>query len=275
MSRFQTLLKSQGAGRVWLDGTDYAARLLAGGQVAWLDVAAGIAWQRKAQDLLRSDVLTVDLIRIVEAFCSARPTLRQAMAEKKRTGFALKTLLADEGLRRHLTEWTGALHAALPSVPLCLRLPSPRHAIAEAWRIAHGQLPDEQVDEDQIDSAALYLADFLRAFSVAGLDAVLLTEVGAAPTADTQALYQSVLNVAAGYQWTVGLELPEGTTASALVDGFAFAIADAPLQVPTVVRVPTSFWTDGDAPTAVLRHAVVPADAQPEQVLQRLAVLRA
>ncbi len=260
---------------LWIDGTDYCARLF-GADAPWLDVTAGVAWLRKAQDLLRSDVLELDAMRIVDAACAARPELRTAMAARSRGGYALKTLLADDSLRALLVEWVVALRSALPNAPLCLRLPSPRAAIGHAWQLAHGAPPEDAADEDMIDAAALHVADFLRGFSSAGLDALLLDEgSGPMPAADTLALYQSVLNVAAGYQWAVGLACPQGTGAADLPAGFAFAVADAPLTVPTVLRLPASVWDGGDAgPAAPLRHVRIPEPTQPEQVLRQLGQLR-
>jgi hypothetical protein len=275
MNRLLARLQPDSAPGLWIDGTDYCARLF-GSPPPWLDVTAGVAWQRKAQDLLRADVLELDATRIVEAACAARADLRAAIAAKSRGGYALKTLLADAPLRALLVEWTTALRSALPSLPLCLRLPSPHAAVGWAWQLAHGKTPEEAPDEDLVDSAALYLADFLRGFASAGLDALLLDE-GEAPMPDSAlfVLYQSVLNVAGGYQWAVGIACPPGATTAELPAGCDFAIADAALPLPTVVRVPDAFWNGGDAGTATpLRAVRIPPDTQPEQVLQQLGQLR-
>jgi hypothetical protein len=275
MNRLLARLQPDAAPGLWIDGTDYCARLF-GAVPPWLDVSAGVAWRRKAQDLLRADVLELDALPIVAAACAARADLRAAMAAKSRGGYALKTLLADAPLRALLVEWTTALRSALPGLPLCLRLPSPHAAVGWAWQLAHATSPDEAPDEDLVDSAALYLADFLRGFASAGLDALLLDEGdGPMPDSDLLVLYQSVLNVAGGYQWAVGMSCPPGTTAAPLPPGLGFAIADAALALPTVLRVPDAFWIGGDAGAAApLRCMRIPPDSQPEQVLQQLRQLR-
>jgi hypothetical protein len=275
MNRLLARLQPDAAPGLWIDGADYCARLFAM-PPPWLDVTAGVAWQRKAQDLLRADVLELDAVRIVTAACAVRADLRTAMAAKSRAGYALKTLLADAPLRGLLTEWTTALRSALPSLPLCLRLPSPHAAVGWAWQLAHGSAPDEAPDEDLVDSASLFLADFLRAFASAGLDALLLDEgEGPMPDSALLALYQSVLNVAGGYRWAVGIACPPGATAAELPPGLGFAVADAALALPTVVRVPDAFWNGGEAGSAASLRAVrVPQQAQPEQVLQQLKQLR-
>lgn len=275
MNRLLSRLQPDAAQGLWIDGTDYCARLF-GAEPPWLDVTAGVAWVRKAQDLLRSDVLELDAGRVVEAACAARADLRSAMAAKSRGGFALKTLLADEPLRALLVEWAHALRSALPNLPLCLRLPSPQAAIGHAWQLAHGSPAEDAPDEDLVDSAALYLADFLRGFSTTGIDALLLDEgAGPMPGADMLALYQSVFNVAAGYQWTTGIACPPAVVPEGLPSGVGFAVADVALAMPTVLRVPDAFWAGGNAGApAPMRRVRIAQDAQPEHVLQRLGQLR-
>jgi hypothetical protein len=79
----------------------------------------------------------------------------------------------------------------------------------------------------------VFIADFLRAFGEAGVDALMLDEVDG-HAADI-ATYQSVLNLAAHYRWDI--------------------VAPG-------------------APHPNLRFERIAPDAQPEQVLQRLATLR-
>lgn len=275
MNRLLARLQPDSPPGLWIDGTDYCVRLF-GSPPPWLDVTAGVAWRRKAQDLLRADVLELDATRIIEAACAVRADLRASMAAKSRAGYALKTLLADEPLRGLLVEWTTALHSALSHLPLCLCLPSPHAAAGWARRLALGSAPGQAPDEDLVDSAALYLADFLRGFASAGVDALLLDE-GAGPVPDSSllGLYQSVFNVADGYQWAVGIAFVQGATPAALPAGVGFAIADAPLAVPTVLRVSEMLWDGGAAGVfSPMRHVRIPAQAQPEQVLQQLKQLR-
>jgi len=85
--------------KLWVESTAYAARLLADDQVPWLDVAGVVGWQRKAQGLLRSDVVTLPVAPVCAAWLAAHPALAKAMAAKSRVGFALKTLLADAANR--------------------------------------------------------------------------------------------------------------------------------------------------------------------------------
>lgn len=261
---------------LWLDYGAYAARLLANGAAPWLDADAAGAWLRKAQSLLKSDVVVLPVAAVTEQWLRARPELAAAMAAKSRAVFPLKTLLADAPLRAHLVELARVLRALFDKQPLVLALPSPRRWAALAYSQAYtGETPE--LDADVVDSAAAYVADFLRAFADCGIDGLLLCEdaASAPATADDLALYQPVFNVAAHYRWDAGLQLPPGSPGAA-GDGPAFVLADEPLAgLPTGIAVPPAFWTGAAPPPAAgFRYAEIPAEAQPERVLERLALLR-
>lgn len=268
-------LLSAGRKPLWLDYGDYAGALLAQGAVPWLDVSALVAWQRKAQGLLKSDVLQLPVAAVCAAWLAANPSLREAMAAKKRTVFPLKTLLADEALRAHLVELAKGLRACFADLPLALACPSPRRWVADAFRQAHGAGEEVEVGDDETDSAAVYVADFLRSFGDAGIDVLLLQESLDSEPASTEslALYQPVLNIAAHYRWSTVLDAPAGRLSDA--GGFGFLIAP---QAGGGRHVPAEFWGGAEAPDCPpqgFRHALIPAQAQPESVLQRLAGLRA
>ena len=273
MGAFLDLL-SRNPHTLWLDSHAYCAKLLAGGNAPWLDVAGYVAWQRKAQGLLKPSVVALPLAPVIEAWLSAHAELREAMAAKTRAVFPLKTLLAEESLRVHLVELARALRAGVAGMPLALVLPSPRAWVALAHGQAHGA-SDLDVGEDEADSASMYVADFLRAFGEAGVDALLLAETESSAPVSAQDLdcYQSVLNIAAHYRWDVGLQLQQA--AGSLPASYAFAVAPQALDgTPTGIVLGDSFWNSEDAPSAAFHYAQIPPEAKPERVLQRLASLR-
>jgi hypothetical protein len=261
---------------LWLDYGAYAAQLLAGGQVPWLDADAAGGWLRKAQSLLKSDVVTLPVAAVVEAWLKAQPALVSAMGAKKRTVYALKTLLAEDPLRAHLEGLTRVLRASLSGAPLVLVLPSPRLWVGLAYAQANGGEAAE-VDADAVDSAAAYVADFLRSFAESGLDGLLLDESAETEpaTAGDLQLYQAVFNVASHYRWDLGLRLPSGR---GIAQGLAYALSPVALAgVATGLRLPAEFWDGGAAPelpAGCFRYAEIPAAANPEAVLERLAALR-
>lgn len=265
---------------LWLDYTDYAAALLAGGQPPWLDTAACVAWLRKAQSLLRSDVVTLAMGAVASAWLDAHPALLEAMAAKKRRAAGpLRVLLADEGLRIQLVDLALALRAAFAQPPLVLVAPSPRQWVGWAGaRCNTGDAPE--IDDDAVDSAAAYMADFLRVFSQCGIDAVLLEET-ASTTPTTSAavqLYQPLYNLAAHYRWDIGLRLEDAQAYPAAADGPGFVISPpGPTAALTGLTLPADCWNGQPAPESppgAFRFATIPTDAQPEAVLAHLAAWR-
>lgn len=261
---------------LWLESDDYCARLLAGGDAPWLDTTAFVAWQRKAVGLLKPDVAVLPVAAVAQAWLAAHGGLRESMAVKKRAVFPLRTLLADEDLRVHLVELARALRDGT-SLPMVLVLPSPRNWAGIAYRQAHGE--PVEIGEEEADSAAVYVADLLSAFGreETGVDALLLEEDESfAPVTATElACYQPVLNVAQHFRWDVGLHLRDASRFEGALSGYGFSIAPRPLAGSVSgISLPSSFWSGADAPSAPLRHARIPADAQPEAVLERLAALR-
>lgn len=279
MGAFIERLKSAPTPPLWLDYERYAAGLLAGGVAPWLDTAACVAWMRKAQSLLRSDVITLPVASVCAAWLAQEESLRSALAAKRRTVFALKTLLSDEPLRAHLLDLAQALRLTFAGQPLALCCPSPQAWIVDAYRQAHGAEAEVEPDADDIDSATLYLADFLRVFGNVNLDLLLLQESAAASAIDgaTVDAYRAALNVAANYRWDIGLKLPVAG-GSGLPAELAFVVAAQTVEGSTWgLEVPESFWSETTPPAiagGAFRFAAIPAGADPERVLQRLALLR-
>ncbi|HET8883560.1 MAG TPA: hypothetical protein VFM56_15415 [Solimonas sp.] len=267
--------------RLWLDYAEYAGALLSNGSVPWLDVSELVAWQRKAQGLLQSDVLELPVGSVSAAWLQAHPALLDAMRGKRRAVFPLKTLLADAGLRAHLLELAQGLRASFARLPLALVCPSPKRWAIDAHRVAFGADDTDANDfgPDEAEDAAAYLADFLRTFGDVGVDVLLLQESADSEPGDAGALdaYRPVQNVAAHYRWELGLAMPDGRHAGD-APGFGFVIAPQPAGDKRCGRiVPADFWSGADAPEGSangFRYARVPGDAKPETVLQRLAALR-
>jgi hypothetical protein len=268
---------SSGKPFLWLDDTAYADRLLAGGKTPWSDPAAYVAFRRKAVGLLKPDANAVPLLGFAQAWVATHPALREAMAAKKRAVVPARTLLADEDLRAHLVETLRALRAAFAGLPLVLVMPSPRALVTEAYRLAFGADAEVEVGADEADACAVYVAEFLRSFGESGVDGLLLEELeGAEPaSAEEVGWYQPVINIAGHYRWDLGLRLPSGAAFSGEAGGVQFVIAPKALAGAMAgLALSAAFWTGEAASAASFRYAVVPADAVPEKVLERLATLR-
>jgi hypothetical protein len=254
--------------------------LLAGGAAPWLNAAELIAWQRKAQGLLKSDVVAVPLSALCGAWLSAHPELKSSMAEKRRAVYPLKTLLADAALRSHALEVVNGYRAVFAATPLALIAASPRAWLLEAHAQAHGADAEVEAGDDEADSAAVYMADFLRSFSDSGVDVLLLDEQDLAQklSASTLACYQAVANVAGHYGWDFGLRLSAAGAEDVESAGLAFVVAaHAQADVRTGLEVSAEFWNGADAGPAFpggFRFVHIPEQAQPERVLERLEALR-
>jgi hypothetical protein len=267
---------------LWLDCIAYTGALLADNKPPWLSTAECMAWLKKSQSLLHSDVVTLPMTPVLDAWIAAHPALQQALAATKpRAPLPLRSLLADAGLRQHLVELVTAARAAFPHAVLALSCLSPRRLVP--WACQHaGRVPsaDAGVDADDVDAATLYLADFLRGFGSSGLDAVLLEESASseAQTPDDVQLYQTLFNLGAHYGWDIGLRLPLSSGPVQLGTGPGFAIGPQ-VPPPLFQGLPATDWLDAHAappvcPMAGFLFAEIPRDAPPEQVLQRLSVLR-
>jgi len=202
------------------------------------------------------------------------------MLEKRRSTFPLKAMLADTGLKNYVVEFARALRASDSIHPLVLAIPSPRYWIGLAFSLVNGANPAPEVGEDEIDTASVYVADFLRSFGEIGIDAVMLEEsLGEEPkSSDELGWYQPVLNLAAHYRWDIGLRMPSTAFDLKIEEGVDFVIAPDGMSVHTKGVALADAFLRGEAPPGIpagsFYYVRIPQDAKPEQVLERLALLR-
>jgi hypothetical protein len=280
-SNLLTTLDAAPSGRsraVWFDSLAYCReRLLSREPVPWRSPGDLTAFFGKAQGMFRSDALLMDLADLYAQLVADDDELRSAMAARTRPGYALRVLLADEQARAVAREAVSAVAATAGLVPVVLSLPSPSHWLTITAKQAGQDLAPP--DADRADTAAMYVADFLRTFAGSGVDGLLLDE-GPTPAGDLvdPEAYRSVLNVADHYAWPV---VVRSDTTSAWPHG---AVAGVAAWLGTVaVGQPIArwglvagrdFWTGQDRTTeGDLVFAVVPADADPEAVMQRVRAL--
>lgn len=264
---------------VWLDFFAYTRKLLlAGGEIPWVNPGEFIAYHRQAQRLLSAGVAVLPLGHFFDAYLKRNPELLRSMAGKKRPGFALKTLLADEAPRALLIETAGAMRASYGSMPVVVTSPSPRAWVSWAHERANGPTSVAPTPDD-IEAAAMYMADFFRIFAHSGIDGLLLEEASGAGPASASELgwYQPVINVALHYRWDLGVKASGAPFLPGPDQGIAFVITDVKASSGvTGIVLPDSFWSEGGAPACpgnCFYFAEIPEDAKPEQVLERLSKL--
>jgi hypothetical protein len=271
-----------GRGRpVWFDAAAYGqARLLGGGDVPWGEPAELSSFHAKLGGMFRSDAILADLADLFAQRAAADQQLRAAMAARSRPGYALRTLLGDETARGTAAEAVRVLAATSGPVPLVLTVPTPgRWLVAAAQQAGGDPAPP---DAGQAETAAIYTADFLRTFSGAGVDGLLLDE-GRVPAAELihPDAYRPVLNVADHYEWPV---LIQSDAAAAWphgpVPGVAAWLGPTPSGPPGQpagrwgIVADADFWAGADPPAeADLVLAPVPAEADPEGVMKRVRAL--
>src|SRR5687767_15644866 len=74
----------RGGRLLWIDYVVYASRLLEPGGVLWTDTAGTVAWYRRAQGLLGSDVVPIPLWPIATRVVTAAPGVLEQMRSKTR-----------------------------------------------------------------------------------------------------------------------------------------------------------------------------------------------
>lgn len=269
-------LIDRGGCPLWIDGVSYAERLLADGHAPWLDLAGLVSWYRQTVNLLRSDVIHIALEPILLAWIDRDSALVADMRERKRSIYPLKALLAAEGLRDHVRDVLASLRETFGTAPLVLSVPLVGNLIDITYRAAHGGQADFGYDE--IDSASVYVADFLRAFADTGLDAVLIGGPHDPVVADDIDLHAAIFNAAAHYRWDVGVCLGDAPLSRRGLTP-QFIIAPQPEErMRSGLCVSAAFW-DGEAappcPSGGLLFIEIPLESLPENVLERLRTLRA
>ena len=263
---------------VWVDGLDYSRAVLNQGKaLPWDDTAALVAFFQKQQQLLRSDIVMIDLFDFFQVWTQSRPELLQAMAKKSRLNYAIKVLLEDAAAIEQLRDFFKALASVKGSEPLIVKVPSPKLWMGMAFSLAHaGENPT--VEWKDAERAAVYIAGFLRAFGDTGIDGLLIVdEEGQGPAnGEELASYQSLLNVAEHFRWAIGLYNP-GVELNAPDNALACVISNSAQEGSSAGYILDSLWSSGEAgklPPANFYYTTVPEQTEPEKVLASLQYAR-
>lgn len=257
----------------WLDWFDYGQKVILNDRdIPWGDTASLVNFLGQGQSLLKLGVASIPLGDYFNWWITQKPAALEEMHGKKRVGFALKKFLANTSLRKDLKDLISAA-AASSSTPFVLSIPSPRQLLPWAHGTAN-QLSESAIDLEEVavDSATVYLADFLREFADTQLAGVLVYEADNAELESEQlALYQPIVNIGDAYQWAIGVYAPSSVGTFSALD---LMISENNEDCGIIARpLPDNFWSKGGKSDSDFAYGKVPADAIPEKVLEVLAGL--
>jgi len=267
--------------RLWVNFNEYTKKLLLGeGENPWTTPAAYMSFYGQAHGLVKADVVVLDVWDLFQHWMKEDEKAVPSMAEKGRLTYALKTMLEAFAPRELLAEVITAVSNNYGgSTPIVLVVPSPRSLLVKAHKAATGK--DAEPEEMAIDTAGMYLADFLRYFSETDLSGVLLVEDENLMPSSTEELswYQPVINIAKHYRWTVGVQLPFSDDGFNVPDdvGFAITPVGSAVSANTLgVDISEPLWSGGDVAgkSDGFYYFSIPADAKPESVLETISSLK-
>jgi hypothetical protein len=277
--------------KVWLDFIPYAKRLFSGERNdIWQNPDTFLSVYSQGQGLLRSDVLNIPVGEVYVRLLERESGLVEEW-EGKRPTFALKKLLALDEPREFLREVLAGLQNLYRGVqPIVLTLPSPQKWLQ--WlhtKVRPGQ--EISINSDDVEAVAMYLAEYVRAFSTSGLAAVVLEEPADPVIQHKEAipLYQPIVNLANHYQWSVGISLSGATVEFSEgddeIDFYLMSNAD-PAAISGYWEkglnigggLNRNFWS-GEQNVLPLSdrgfaYGEIPEEAEPEMVLSQLKKLR-
>ena len=165
-----------------LDHHEYAqAVFLRNRAVPWDDPTSYARFFNQAQGLLKPDLAVFDLSYFYSHHLEQNAALRDAMAQKKRTGYALRTMLADKDLTNSAVELAQTL-TAMASGPVVLQIPSPMQWL-RATHHHSGSSDIDSLDADDAENSSMYVAEWLRGFAALPFAAVLLDDRPTGPSA--------------------------------------------------------------------------------------------
>lgn len=248
---------------VLFDHHDYAQQIiLQGREVPWESPMAYSNFFGQAQALLTADAALLDLGRFYAEVLAKDPVLTEAMGARSRTGYALRTLLGDEGVAERAVE-IATTFTRTQSAPVLLKIPSPMQWLARAHQHA-GRDGVADLDADDAEKAAMYVADWIRSFAGVELAGVLLDDrqaLGVQVRQVEASSYAPVSNVTDYYRWPLALQRADGV--QVLGEDLRGALLGP------------DFWTGEETsiPQAAFLTTQIPRSAQPEAVVSRVALL--
>ncbi len=273
--------------KTWISADAYAKRILLGSANAnpWQSVAGYVTWFGQAQNLIQSDLGIISIGEVFDLHAAAAGGLAQLLGQRKSPKMAMRRLLQSEAARGLINEVLSAVLAQTSQLIL-LRIPSPRAWLNHAVRLA-GLNVQEIVDED-IEDAAAYVTDVIRALSTQPIAGLIIEEDAAAEavaawSAKTTLYYRPLINIAQHYRWSIILHMPQQQSIEAqLLDNFDAVISKIQSQFKTDsallgLELSDEFNQAQTLPTCSAHefyYIELAEDSRPEISTQRIAALK-
>lgn len=214
----EKLPHSNGGGsfKTWLQADAYAKRILLGGSDAnpWESVSGYVTWFFQALNLTKSHVGVISIAEVFDRQAEKDGGLANLLGNRKKAKVAIRRLIESEDARTLINEVLNAvLYQAIQ--PVVVSIPSPKAWLYHATQLAG--LDTNEISDEDIEDAAAYIADLLRALSSHQIAGLLLEErPDDQQWSDAQVqYYRPLLNIAHHYRWSVVLRLPKETSIAA------------------------------------------------------------
>ena len=277
------LSAGEGTPKLWIDFNAYTKKLLlAEGENPWANPASYMSFYGQAHGLVNADVVVIDIWDLFHHWMLEDEEAIPSMAGKKRITVAAKAMLEAYAPRELLAEVLTAISNNYgDSVPIVLVMPSPRSLLIKANKAAN--TVDVAPEEAHIDTASMYVADYLRYFSEVNLSGILLREVPESMPESAKELswYQPIYNVAKHYRWSVGIHLPFSDTSFNVPEDVNFSIVPSTCSVSDSScgkDISKALWKSMSTVPPVgngFNYLTIPEETTPELVLDTLSNLRA
>lgn len=269
--------------RLWINFNAYAKKLLLSEEDnPWTTPASYMSFYGQAHGLVKADVAVLDVWDLYQHWMQEDKDALESMVTKRRVTLPVKKMLEAFAPRELLAEVITAISNNYNgSVPIVLVIPSPRALVVKAYQAANDG--DIEPDEMSVDTAAMYVADYLRYFSETGLSGVLLMEDESLMPLNSEELswYQPVFNVTKHYRWAVGVHLPEEIENFVLPDDVNFSIVPAQSDLADDslgIDISEQLWGQGNdslgARNKGFYYLSIPESSKPELVLETLSTLK-